>query len=294
MAKATLLIMAAGLGSRYGGNKQIDGLGPNGEILMQYSIYDAIRAGFDKIVFVIKPEHRALIEQVCESISGAKIDFAYQDFSSIPEVYRVPEERVKPFGTVHAVLCAKDVIRGPFATVNADDYYGKQAFSMIREMLLEMKGAADAAMIPYILGNTMSENGSVTRGVCEVKDGYLVNVNETHDIAYTEDRRIVGENGELIGDEQVSMNFWGFHPALLCDMQTYFEDFLKGLTPEQIKAECLLPIMVNDFLNAKKVTVRARFSPDRWFGITYREDRETVAEELAKLHKRGAYPEKLF
>ena len=296
MMDTTLVILAAGLGSRFGGNKQISQVGPHGEILMEYSIHDAIEAGFSQIVFILKEE---MVETVKQSIGDricdrVRVDYAVQDTSTIPAWYSIPADRTKPFGTVHAVLCAKDVIRGPFATVNADDYYGKAAFTMIREMLLEMKDKSDAAMIPYILGNTMSENGSVTRGVCEVKDGYLVNVNETHDIAYTADRKIVGENGELKGDEQVSMNFWGFHPALLDDMQTYFEDFLRALTPEQIKAECLLPIMVNDFLNDKKITVKAQFSPDRWFGITYREDRDTVANELLALHNKGDYPEKLF
>lgn len=292
----TLVILAAGLGSRFGGNKQISQVGPHGEILMEYSIHDAIEAGFSQIVFILKEEmvetvKKSIGDKICDRV---RVDYAVQDTSTIPAWYSIPADRTKPFGTVHAVLCAKDVIRGPFATVNADDYYGKAAFKMIREMLLDMKDKSDAAMIPYILGNTMSENGSVTRGVCEVKDGYLVNVNETHDIAYAADRTIVGEYGKLNGDEQVSMNFWGFHPALLDDMQTYFEDFLRALTPDQIKAECLLPIMVNDFLNGKKVTVKAKSSPDRWFGITYREDRDTVANELAALHEKGDYPEKLF
>lgn len=292
----TLVILAAGLGSRFGGNKQISQVGPHGEILMEYSIHDAIEAGFTQIVFILKEE---MVETVKTSIGDricdrVRVDYAVQDTSTIPAWYSIPADRTKPFGTVHAVLCAKDVIRGPFATVNADDYYGKEAFTMIRKMLLEMKDKSDAAMIPYILGNTMSENGSVTRGVCEIRDGALVNVNETHDISYAADRTIVGENGALSADEQVSMNFWGFHPDLLADMQTYFEDFLRALTPDQIKAECLLPIMVNDFLMAGKVTVKAKSSPDRWFGITYREDRDTVAAELAALHEKGDYPEKLF
>ena len=292
----TLVILAAGLGSRFGGNKQISQVGPHGEILMEYSIHDAIEAGFSQIVFILKEE---MVETVKQSIGDricdrVRVDYAVQDTSTIPAWYAIPADRTKPFGTVHAVLCAKDMIRGPFATVNADDYYGKAAFKMIRKMLLDMKDKRDAAMIPYILGNTMSENGSVTRGVCEIKDGYLVSVKETHDIAYTADRKIVGEYGALKGDEQVSMNFWGFHPVLLDDMQTYFEDFLRTLTPDQIKAECLLPIMVNDFLKDQKITVKAQFSPDRWFGITYREGRDTVANELAALHEKGDYPEQLF
>lgn len=294
--ETTLVVLAAGLGSRFGGNKQISHVGPHGEILMEYSIYDAIEAGFTQIVFILKEEMVATVrESIGRRIEGrVRVDYAVQNTASLPAWYSVPEDRTKPFGTVHAVLCAKDVIGGPFATVNADDYYGKEAFRIMHDMLVSLNGKSDAGMVPYILGNTMSENGGVTRGICEIKKGYLQTIDETHDIHYEEDHRIVGEYGGLDPQEVVSMNIWGFHPDLLDDMNTYFENFLKGIKPGDIKAECLLPIMVDDFLKAEKITVKAKSSPDRWFGITYQADRDTVAAELALLHKKGIYPEKLF
>ncbi len=296
MQDTTLVILAAGLGSRFGGNKQISNVGPNGEVLMEYSIYDAIDAGFTQIVFILKEE---MVDLIKNGI-GAKIeervrvDYTVQSTDSLPAWYKVPDDRTKPFGTVHAVLCAKDVIRGPFATVNADDYYGKEAFRIMHKMLSEAKDKHDASMVPYILGNTMSENGGVTRGICEIRKGLLCRIDETHDIHYEEDHRIVGEYGGLDPQEVVSMNIWGFHPTLLPVMQTYFEDFLKAIKPDDIKAECLLPIMVNDLLNRETISVRAVASPDRWFGITYREDRETVAAELERLHRNGEYPKTLY
>ncbi|MBO5294497.1 MAG: NTP transferase domain-containing protein [Clostridia bacterium] len=296
MKDTTLVILAAGLGSRFGGNKQISQVGPHGEILMEYSIYDAIEAGFTQIVFILKAE---MVDTVRNSIGKrlegrVRVDYAVQDTSTIPSWYSIPPERTKPFGTVHAVLAAKDVIRGPFATVNADDYYGKEAFVIMHEMLGSLKDAHDAGMVPYILGNTMSENGGVTRGICEIKNGFLCGVDETHDIHYEEDHRIVGEYGGLDPQEVVSMNIWGFHPMLLPIMNTYFEDFLRGLKQDDIKAECLLPIMVNDLLSKDALCVRAKSSPDRWFGITYQADRDTVAAELKLLHKKGIYPQDLY
>ena len=292
----TLVVLAAGLGSRFGGNKQISHVGPHGEILMEYSIYDAIEAGFTQVVFILKEEMVDLIrEGIGKRISErVRVDYAVQDTSTLPAWYSVPADRTKPFGTVHAVLCAKDVIRGPFATVNADDYYGKEAFAIMHKMLTGFSDKSEAGMVPYILGNTMSENGGVTRGICDVEHGYLQKVDETHDIHYEEDHRIVGEYGGLDPQEMVSMNIWGFHTDLLPVMDAYFESFLRNLKEGDIKAECLLPIMVNDFLKEKKISVRAKSSPDRWFGITYQADRDTVAAELQLLHKKGVYPESLY
>lgn len=292
----TLVILAAGLGSRFGGNKQISEVGPHKEILMEYSIHDAIRAGFTQIVFILKEE---MVDHVRKTVGDrikdrVRVDYAVQSTDSLPAWYQIPSDRTKPFGTVHAVLSAKDVIKGPFATVNADDYYGKEAFVIMHEMLTTLADRHDACMVPYILGNTMSENGGVTRGICDIEKGYLLQVDETHDIHYEEDHRIVGEFGSLDPQEAVSMNIWGFHPDLLPVMQNYFEDFLHALKPDEIKAECLLPIMVNDFLKSKSIRVRAKASSDRWFGITYQADRDLVMAELELLHRKKVYPADLY
>ncbi len=292
----TLVILAAGLGSRFGGNKQISHVGPNGEMLMEYSIYDAIDAGFTQIVFILKAEMVDLVkESIGKHLEGkVRVDYAIQDDTTLPQWYHKPEERVKPFGTVHAVLCAKDVIQGPFATVNADDYYGREAFFIMQRLLTSLKDSDDAAMVPYILGNTMSENGAVTRGVCRVEGGKLAEVIETKEIQYAADGAIDSERGTLAAAEMVSMNLWGFHKDLLLRMNDYFEAFLHDIKEGDIKAECLLPIMVGEFLEDGKFSVRAEASPDKWFGITYQADRELVMEELKNLHQTGFYPEKLF
>lgn len=292
--KTTLLVLAAGLGSRFGGDKQISHVGPQGEILMEYSIHDAIEAGFNKVVFVLKDE---MVDTVKNTVGEkfkyrVEIEYATQDYSSLPDFYVLPPERVKPFGTVHAVLCAKEYLTEPFATVNADDYYGKECFVLMHDFLTRLKGASDAAMVTYILKNTVSDNGAVTRGICSVKDGKLVKVDETGGIV-PKDGVIVGENGEIDPESEVSMNFWGFHQDVLGRMQRYFEDFLKGLKPDEIKAECLLPVMVNDLLASGEMTVLATPSHDKWFGITYKADKEDVENKLKALHESGVYPPQL-
>jgi UTP-glucose-1-phosphate uridylyltransferase len=294
MKATTLLIMAAGLGSRYGGNKQIDGLGPHGEILMQYSIYDAIRAGFRKLVFVIKPEHREVMERICGSIGDVQIVFAYQDYSSIPSFYRIPEERIKPFGTVHAVLCAADVIREPFAVINADDFYGADAFRAMQECLQTLE-ADEAAMVSYRLANTVSRNGAVTRGVCHVEEGYLKKVTETYQITVDASARIVDrDSGVLEGDLPVSMNLWGFTPAIFSPMREEFERFLRGIPEGDLKAEYALPTLVDGMIGQRGLRVRVLSTHAVWFGVTYREDRDGVAAELARLCENGTYPSPLF
>ncbi len=294
--KTTLVILAGGLGSRFGGNKQISQVGPNGEILMEYSVYDAVAAGFDQIVFILKPEMVDLVRtSVGDRISEhVRVDYVVQDSSTLPSWYSVPDARVKPFGTVHAVLCAKDVIQGAFATVNADDYYGKAAFSIIHRLLSELRQPKDACMVPYVLKNTMSENGGVTRGICQIRNGLLDSISETHEICYGEAGQIFGEFGPLSGEEQVSMNLWGFHKDLLPAMQAYFESFLHSLSEEELKAECLLPVMVGDFLQSNVLSVKAEPSADKWFGITYASDRAAVADALRRFHQDGVYPDSLY
>lgn len=294
MSKATLVILAAGLGSRFGGNKQISTVGPNGEFLMEYSVYDAVSAGFDHVVFILKKDMVETVRARFEGrFRGVTFDYAVQDESTIPSFYQIPKERVKPFGTVHAVLAAAKFLDSPFATINADDYYGKEAYRILVSLLESLKDGKTAVMVPYVLGNTMSENGGVTRGICRIKDGVLESVKETKNIQYAADGSITSDDGAQLPNEVVSMNIWGFHPKFLPAMQTYFENFLKGLAPDDIKAECLLPIMVNDLLQKGNLTVKAQPSPDRWFGITYQEDRAGVMAELKRLHESGAYPRTL-
>ena len=289
---ATLLIMAAGMGSRYGGNKQVDGLGPNGEILMEYSIYDAIRAGFDKVVFVIKPGMKETLASICGDriAKKVKVDYAFQDFSSVPSFYHIPEERTKPFGTVHAVLVARDYIDQPFAVINADDYYGVSAFSTIYEKLQTLAPEGEATMVGYQLQNTVSKNGTVSRGVCHAVNGNLDKVVETLKIKLCENGEIrdigAGEPGELLDPlAPVSMNFWGFTPWIFGKLEEYFATFLKGLAPDAIKAECLLPVFVDKLMHEGELTVPMLTTDAVWFGVTYKEDKPFVQAELRKLHE---------
>lgn len=294
MKSTTLLIMAAGLGSRYGGNKQIDGLGPNGECLMQYSIYDALQAGFRHLVFVIKPEHQPTVERLCRNLSDVSLDFVYQDFSTIPSFYTVPSERVKPFGTVHAVLCAAEVIHTPFAVINADDFYGFDAFRTMHDNLLTLN-AHEAAAVAYYLKNTVSRNGSVTRGICRVEQSRLKKVTETYQITVNEQGQIQDADcGILDGNALVSMNLWGFLPSVFKDMKASFNDFLKRTDPHDIKSEYALPTMVDAMIGAQALDVRVLTTESTWFGVTYREDRDMVAASLRALHEKGVYPTSLF
>ena len=297
---ATLLIMAAGMGSRYGGNKQVDGLGPNGEILMEYSIYDAIRAGFDKVVFVIKPGMKETLASICGDriAKKVKVDYAFKDFSSVPSFYHIPEERTKPFGTVHAVLVARDYIDQPFAVINADDYYGVSAFSTIYEKLQTLAPEGEATMVGYQLQNTVSKNGTVSRGVCHAVNGNLDKVVETLKIKLCENGEIrdigAGEPGELLDPlAPVSMNFWGFTPWIFGKLEEYFATFLKGLAPDAIKAECLLPVFVDKLMHEGELTVPMLTTDAVWFGVTYKEDKPFVQAELRKLHESGVYPASL-
>lgn len=292
MANAALLVMAAGLGTRYGGDKQIDRFGKDGKLLMQYSIDNALREGFDKVVFVIRREHRDIIERLCGSAlredctagTPPEVCYAYQDYASLPAFYRVPAGRTKPFGTVHAVLCARDVIRERFAVMNADDYYGPDVFRVLRGEIGELRDGSMAGMAAYRLANTLSLHGAVTRGKCIVKDGHLQSVSETYGITVTSDGVITDENGgRLDPDTAASMNVWAFHPGMFGLMERRFEAFLRALPEGELKKEYALPTMVGEMLGAGEISVLARPTDARWFGVTYREDKPLAEAEIAAL-----------
>ena len=299
----SLVIMAAGLGSRYGGSKQVDGIGPNGEILMEYSIHDALRAGFDKVVFIIKPEMQEMMDGLVGYLKQKKtadgrpveVAFVYQDFTSVPSFYHIPEERTKPFGTVHALLCAEPAVDGPFCVINADDYYGVDAYRTIYEELGKLAPSGESTMVGYLLKNTASLHGTVSRGVCKVKDGKLDSIQETLKVQLYPDGHLtdLDTNTDLNPETVVSMNFWGFMPSIFPALRAYFEAFLRGLPDDAVKAECLLPVMVGEELKAGRMTVSVLSSKDKWFGMTYHEDRALVAEDLKKLHEAGVYPPSL-
>lgn len=305
--KATLVIMAAGMGSRYGGEKQTDGIGPNGEAIMEYSVYDAIRAGFHKIVFIVKPGMEPTIRALCgdrletmETPQGEPVEVAYavQDFTSIPGFYSVPADRKKPFGTVHAALCARPVVDEPFAIINADDYYGVSAYKTILEKLLTLAPTGEGTMVGYRLKNTVSDNGTVSRGVCQLEGGSLKKVKETLKIKKYPDGRIADtENPDqelpLDPESVVSMNFWGFTPWIFEEMDRYFTQFLEDLAPEETKSECLLPVLVDRLITAGRLDVAVLHTDAVWFGVTYQADRPVVAEALKALHAAGTYPQSL-
>lgn len=305
--KAALVIMAAGLGSRYGGEKQVDGIGPNGETIMEYSVFDAVKAGFTKVVFILKPHMKDMVETLCGARlsqmkandgSMVQVSYVFQTFDSIPDFYPVPQARVKPFGTIHAALCAKDVVDEPFALINADDFYGYEAYATILKALGALAPRGEAVMVGYQLRNTVSDHGTVTRGVC-IQDGALLQtLKETYSIKKYPDGRICdteNPNQEIPLDPNtlVSMNFWGFTPWIFDEMTRYFHDFLQGLSAEELKAECLLPAMVDELIRRDALRVQVLSSDAVWFGVTYREDREVVASALQALHQKGQYPASL-
>ena len=271
---------------------------------MEYSIYDAIRAGFNKIVFIIKPEMEEMMHRLCGDYLAGKtardgspveVAYAFQDFSSVPDFYHIPPERTKPFGTVHALLCAADVVHEPCCVINADDYYGIDAYRTIYEELIRLPETGKATMVGYLLKNTASLHGTVSRGVCTVKDGKLQSVREALKVQLYPDGtlRDLARDEPLAPDTVVSMNFWGFMPSIFPALREYFENFLRNEAGEDIKAECLLPVMVDQQMKAGKLEVSVLHSADKWFGMTYQQDRAVVAEELQKLHQRGDYPESL-
>jgi UTP-glucose-1-phosphate uridylyltransferase len=298
MTKPTLLVLAAGMGSRYGGLKQIDPVGPAGETIIDYSIYDAMRAGFGKLVFVIRKD----IESQFREIVGARfeqriaVEYVFQELDKLPAPYTLPAGRTKPWGTTHAILMAEGVIREPFAAINADDFYGQNAYRVLAQHLTS--GTPDYAMVGFILKNTLSDFGTVARGVSRVDaNNYLTHIVELMKIeragSGAKDTGPDGKITQLSGDEAVSMNFWGFTPALFPQLRVEFEKFLKKSGTEQ-KSECYIPATVGDLVTGGIAKCKVLRSPDSWFGVTYREDRPMVVESIRQLIAKGDYPAKLW
>jgi NDP-sugar pyrophosphorylase family protein len=286
----TLLVLAAGMGSRYGGLKQIDPVGPSGETVLDYAVFDAIRAGFSRVVFVVRKKfEESFRSAVTAKYSGRiAVDLVYQSVDDLPQGFDVPAGREKPWGTGHAVWCAREAITGPFAVINADDFYGARSFTGIAAFLARAKGA-EFAIVGFSLANTLSENGAVSRGICEVKAGRLSSITEQRAIA----RADVGPDRRFSGDEIVSMNFWGFTAAVFEGLDAALRAFLvaSGSDP---KAEYYLPAAISGLISRGAATVDVIPSSDSWFGITYREDRPHVAEAIKALVGMGRYPARLF
>lgn len=300
--KPTLFVLAAGMGSRYGGLKQLDGLGPNGETIMDYSIFDAIRGGFGKIVFVIRKDFEEDFRKkiISKYENHIPVEVVFQSIDKLPEGFTCPAERVKPWGTNHAVLMGKEVIREPFAVINADDFYGRDSFAVIGKFLSELpEGAKNTyCMVGFRVGNTLSESGTVARGICSTDE----NRHLTTVVERTEIMRINGvvsykdENGEWVGIEDntpVSMNMWGFTPDYFNYSEEYFIDFLKE-NIDKPKAEYYIPLMVNKLINDGTATVEVLDTTSRWFGVTYAADRQGVVDKLQAFADSGEYPSKLF
>lgn len=299
--KPTLFVLAAGMGSRYGGLKQLDGLGPNGETIMDYSIFDAVRGGFGKVVFVIRhtfeQDFREKIIKKYENV--IPVELVFQELTDIPEGFTLNPERAKPWGTNHAVLMGKDVINEPFAVINADDFYGRESFKILADYLSGLNGKKnDYCMIGYRVGNTLSESGAVARGICETNaDGFLTSVVErTHieridgNVEYKDDNGKFVKVGE---NTPVSMNMWGFTPDYFAYSTEMFKDFLKE-NMGNIKSEFFIPLVVNNLIQSDTARVKVLDTPSKWFGVTYAEDRPMVVDKINSLIKKGEYPSKLF
>lgn len=301
MQEPTLVILAAGMGSRFGGLKQITAVDSHGHAIIDFSLFDAYRAGFRKVAFIIKHE----IEEDFKAAIGHRMEkyfdvkYVYQQLDMLPEGYSVPEGRTKPWGTAHAVLCAKEAVQGPFAVINADDFYGRSAYCALFDFLRADRDGSEHAMVAYLLKNTVTEYGSVARGICRVDGGYLSDIVERlhiekrgEDGAYTED----GENWvPLSGHSPVSMNFWGFGPGMMEELERRFPEWLdKNLPENPLKCEYFLPFVANALIKEGKGSIRVLNCHETWHGITYREDMESVVSYIAALRAQGVYPETLL
>ena len=306
MKNTALVIMAAGIGSRFGGGiKQLEPVGPNGEIIMDYSIHDAMEAGFNKVIFIIRRD----LEKDFKEIIGHRIEkllpveYAYQELEDLPAGYEVTPGRTKPWGTGQAVLSVKGMVDGPFLVINADDYYGREGFRRIHDYMAEHMDSQseiyDICMGGFVLSNTLSDNGTVTRGVCQVdEEGYLTNVTETYNIQMKEDGlHATDESGAPVTtspSQPVSMNMWGLPASFVQELEKGFPVFLDNLKEGDIKSEYLLPKIIDNLVQNKKARVTVLDTPDKWFGVTYREDKQAVADAIRGLIQSGVYKEKLF
>jgi NDP-sugar pyrophosphorylase family protein len=299
--KPVLVILAAGLGSRYGGMKQIDGVGNHGEPIIEFSIYDAHEAGFEKVVLIIRREHEAAFrDALTDRISKhMKVEFAYQDMDSLPEGYTVPDGRIKPWGTTHALLACKGVVKAPFAIINADDFYGRDAFRVIYKYLSEEIEDDHYAMVGYLCGNTLTDNGTVTRGVCEQNsEGCLTKIREVQKIIRRHGKPYFQEDGEwkpLNENALVSMNFWGFTPRIFRQMEPLFKKYLdENFENNPMTCEYVIPTAIGELVEAGTCSVKVLSSKDKWFGVTYKEDKPEVVERVQKMKDDGLYPDVLW
>lgn len=297
--KPTLLILAAGMGSRYGGLKQMDELGPHGESIIDYSVYDAIQSGFEKVVFVIRESFAEAFKERFEPRLAGKIktEYVYQELTDLPEGFSLPEGREKPWGTGHAILMAKDVIKEPFAIINADDFYGSEAYKQVFDFATQSTNENEYAMIGYSLNNTLSEHGTVSRGVCETDDSNnLVNIVERTKIGYEGDKIFYYEDNsktELTGQEAASMNFWAFKPNYFERLENAFREFLKE-RGQEMKSEFYFNAVVDQLIKKGEVSTKVIRTNAKWFGVTYKEDKPLAQQEINNLIRNGVYPEKLW
>lgn len=300
MNKPTLAILAAGMGSRYGGMKQIDGVGNHGEPIIDFSIFDAREAGFEKVVLIIKKEHedlfrKALTDKVSKHM---EVEFAYQEMDDIPEGITIPEGRVKPWGTTHALLALRNVVHEPFAIINADDFYGKDAYKVLYQYLANEITDDNYAMVGYTCKNTLSDSGTVTRGLCNSENGYLTHIQEIQKIAKKDGKAVYEENGEwktIADDALVSMNFWGFTPKIFEECEGILENYLKEAIKENpLKCEHVIPTAIGDLVAEGKCKVKMLSSKDQWFGVTYQEDKPMVMEKIQQMKEEGIYPDILW